>query len=200
MLNIRFLEESDALEFIRLRLEGLQNDPVAFGSSWEEEHTHTPQSVGPRLCAKPDGNFVVGAFQNQRLIGMTGFLRFDRLKTRHKGSIWGVYVTPEARGKGVARALLQSVLDRASGYAGLDQISLSVATPQDSARRLYTSLGFEVYGYEQHALKVGDLYVNEKHRLFWLKPPPERIGNATHLKGGVDSVYEVLVSEADICG
>ena len=61
MLNIRLLEESDAPEFLRLRLEGLQNDPVAFGSSWEEERTHTPESIGPRLRAVSDGNCVVGS-------------------------------------------------------------------------------------------------------------------------------------------
>jgi ribosomal protein S18 acetylase RimI-like enzyme len=175
MLNIRLLVESDAPEFIRLRLEGLQNDPVAFGSSWEEEHTHTPQSIGPRLRAIPDGSFVVGAFHDDRLIGITGFLRSDRPKTRHKGSIWGVYVTPEARGKGVARALFLFLLERARGYAGLDQISLCVAAPQDAARHLYTSLGFEIYGYEQHALKVDDTYVDEEHRVLWLKPPPQQI-------------------------
>lgn len=173
MLNIRLLEECDALEFIRLRLEGLQNDPVAFGSSWEEEQTRTPESVGPRLRAMPDGNFVVGAFQDERLIGITGFVRSDRPKTRHKGFIWGVYVTPEARGKGVARALLTSVLERARGYADLDQITLSVSVTQAPARRLYASLGFEVYGYEQHALKIGDTYIDEEHRVLWIKPPPD---------------------------
>jgi ribosomal protein S18 acetylase RimI-like enzyme len=169
MFHIRVLEESDAPEFIRLRLEGLQNDPVAFGSSWEEEQARTPESVAPRLRALSEGNFVVGAFQDDRLIGVTGFVRSERPKTRHKGSIWGVYVTPEARGKGVARAVFNAVLERARGYSGLDQITLSVSMPQTPARRLYTSLGFEVYGYEQHALKVGATYTDEEHRVLWLK-------------------------------
>ena len=171
MFNIRLLEEADALEFIRLRLEGLQNDPVAFGSSWEEEHTRTPETVAPRLRAMPDGNFVMGAFEDNRLIGVTGFVRSERPKTRHKGFVWGVYVTPDARGNGVARGLLTFLLERARGYAGLDQITLSVSVPQTPARNLYTSLGFEVYGYEQHALKIGDTYIDEEHRVFWLNPP-----------------------------
>jgi hypothetical protein len=33
-------------------------------------------------------------------------------------------------------------------------------------------LGFEVYGYEQHALKVGETYVDEEHRVLWLQEPP----------------------------
>jgi hypothetical protein len=32
-------------------------------------------------------------------------------------------------------------------------------------------LGFEVYGYEKHALKVGETYVDEEHRVLWLQEP-----------------------------
>jgi RimJ/RimL family protein N-acetyltransferase len=174
MFDVRLLTETDAPEFLRLRLEALQNDPIAFGSSWEEEHTRTPESVAPRLRSMPDGNFVVGAFNGTRLIGMTGFVRESRPKTRHKGFIWGVYVTAEERGKGVARALLTFVQERARGYAGLDQLFLSVSVPQTAARHLYTSLGFEVFGYERHALKVGDVYVDEEHRVYWIHPLASR--------------------------
>ena len=175
MFHIRVLEESDAPEFIRLRLEGLQNDPVAFCSSWEEEQSRTPESVAPRLRAVPEGNFVVGAFnEDQRLIGITGFVRQDRPKTRHKGFVWGVYVTPDERGKGVARALLTSVQERVHRYTGLEQLFLSVSVSQTAARHLYTSLGFEVFGYEQHALKIGETYINEEHRVCWLISPPTR--------------------------
>ncbi|MCW3054821.1 MAG: acetyltransferase, ribosomal protein N-acetylase [Chthonomonadales bacterium] len=174
MFHIRLLEEADAPEFIRLRLEGLQADPAAFGSSWEEEQARTPESVAPRLRAMPEGHFVVGAFQAERLIGVTGFRREEHLKARHKGFVWGVYVTAEARGKGVARALLTYVQERARSYVGLDQLFLSVSVSQTAARHLYTSLGFEVFGYEQHALKIGDTYVDEEHRVCWLIPPPTR--------------------------
>jgi len=174
MFTVRLLEEADVEEFTRLRLEELQTDPVAFGSSWEEEHTRTPESIRPRLRAMPDGNFVVGAFQEQRLIGLTGFVRSERPKTRHSGSIWGVYVTPDERGKGIARAILQAILERTRTYAGLDKITLSVSAPQIAAQRLYTSLGFEVYGYERHALKIGDQSVDEELRVHWINPPPHR--------------------------
>lgn len=172
MFTVRLLDEADVGEFMRLRLEALQTDPAAFGSSWEEEQTHTPESIAPRLRILPGGNFLVGAFHEQRLIGMAGFARATHLKARHKGSLWGVYVTASERGKGVARNLLLSLLERARGYGDLEQITLSVAVPQANARHLYTSLGFEVYGYERHALKLGDNYVDEEHRMLWIKPLP----------------------------
>jgi hypothetical protein len=43
-----------------------------------------------------------------------------------------------------------------------------VATDQLAARRLYASLGFESYGRDIHALKLGDAYVDEELMLLRL--------------------------------
>jgi RimJ/RimL family protein N-acetyltransferase len=64
-------------------------------------------------------------------------------------------------------------LHRLRGYTGLEQVGLSVSVPQEAARRLYDALGFEVYGYEKHALKVGGTYVDEEHRVLWLHGAPQ---------------------------
>ena len=53
---------------------------------------------------------MVGAFYDSRLIGMAGFYREKGLKSRHKGRVWGVYVTPEARGGGIGRKMMQALL------------------------------------------------------------------------------------------
>ena len=109
---------------------------------------------------------------DQHMVGLAGFVRHEGRKLRHKGDIWGVYVTAAARGQGMAKAMLLHMLDRLRGYSGLEQVGLSVSVPQDAARRLYDVLGFEVYGYEKHALKVGGTYVDEEHRVLWLRASP----------------------------
>jgi RimJ/RimL family protein N-acetyltransferase len=83
-----------------------------------------------------------------------------------------VYVTAAARGQGVAKAMLTRLLDHVRGYGGLGQVTLSVSVPQEAARRLYRAFGFEVYGYERHALKVGETYVDDEHMVLWVRPPP----------------------------
>ena len=49
-----------------------------------------PESVGARLRAVPEGNFLVGAFKGGQMVGQAGFIRHEGRKERHKGSIWGV--------------------------------------------------------------------------------------------------------------
>jgi ribosomal protein S18 acetylase RimI-like enzyme len=168
-MDIRIITEHDVEEFIRLRLEALTREPYAFARAPEDERSRSPESVAPRLRAVPEGNFVVGAFAGGHMVGQAGFVRSEGRKERHKGTIWGVYVTAAARGQGVAKAMLIQLLDRVRGYPGLEQVSLSVSIPQEAARRLYSTLGFEVYGYEKHALKVGETYVDEEHRVLWLQ-------------------------------
>ncbi len=50
-------------------------------------------------------------------------------------------VAPGAQGRGVGRALLRAVIDRAAGL-GIRQLVLSTQSGMDAARHLYTSVGF----------------------------------------------------------
>jgi ribosomal protein S18 acetylase RimI-like enzyme len=173
VMHIRILTEHDVAEFRRLRLEALAHEPLAFARALEDEQDLPLDTVALRLRAGPDGNFVVGAFDARQMVGQAGFTRHTGRKECHKGTIWGVYVTAAARGSGIARAMLTQILDRVRCYPGLEQVSLSVSAPQEAARRLYRALGFEVYGYEKHALKVGDIYVDDEHMVLWLQEPPK---------------------------
>ena len=73
--------------------------------------------------------------------------------------LWGVYVRPKARSAGVARRLVEAVLDHARGR--VEQVNLAVERGNMHARRLYTSLGFVEYGLEKNALKIGDRYFDD---------------------------------------
>jgi ribosomal protein S18 acetylase RimI-like enzyme len=167
-MEIRVLTANDTSAYWTIRLEALECDSEAFGSSPEEHRALTHDELAARISYDPANKFVVGVFSQKRLVGTAGFFRDKELKARHKGHIWGVYVTRDARGQGVGRKMLQAVLERATRIDGLEQILLSVGATRDAASRLYQSLGFESYGCERRALKIGDRYVDEENMILFL--------------------------------
>lgn len=171
-MEVRALGEDDAAAWWRLRLESLNAEPFAFGKSPEEHRAIAVESIAQRFREAPACDLHLGAFENGVLIGMATFLRERGAKDRHKGRIYGVYVSAAHRGHGAGRALLARIFDFASRDSTLEQILISVATTQSAARALYQSFGFEPYGIEPRALKIGDRYIDEEHRIAILRRPP----------------------------
>ena len=117
--------------------------------------------ITERFRAKEDGSFVMGAFDDGILVGVAGFRRDDRIKTRHKGMLWGVYLKQTHRGMGVAKRMLVAVIERANSNPEIRQIYLAVSPRQPAAQRLYCSLGFVEFGIEPDALKINGEYIAE---------------------------------------
>ncbi|MDQ6421747.1 GNAT family N-acetyltransferase [Paenibacillus sp. LHD-117] len=165
---IRTITQEEAESFWALRLEALQTNPTVFGSSYEEALHTSAEVVKERL--RCDGNqFVLGAYSGEnRLVGMVGFKRETSIKAKHKSFIWGMYVTPSFRQHGIGRLLMEEALRRASAMHGLDLVLLSVVTSNEGARKLYHSLGFETYGTERCALKIGGVCYDEDHMVYWI--------------------------------
>ncbi len=160
-MEIRVLVPADAAAYWEIRLEGLRDEPQAFGMSAAEFQETTVAGMEQRLREMPPLNFYLGAFDNHRLVGIATFVRETRTKDSHKGHIYGVFVTPSHRGRRIGRALIAALIERAKQQHGLEQIMLAVANTQLPAIALYRSFGFETYGTEPHALKNGDAYVDE---------------------------------------
>jgi ribosomal protein S18 acetylase RimI-like enzyme len=120
------------LETVRpLRLRALREDPDAFGSRLADEQD------------RPDADWdfwvhdSLIAFDGDTPVGMAN-LKLDG----DEAKLFGMWVAPEARGRGVAEELARALIER----AGERPITLCVAEPARAARRLYERLGFTPTG------------------------------------------------------
>lgn len=161
-LEVRRLMPADALAFRTLRLAGLEENPTAFGSSPDVASEHDLDVIGTRLDPGLE-NATFGAFDGVDLVGVLGLQRPQHAKGRHRGHVWGMYVTPEQRRAGVGRALVEAVVDHARSLEGLAWLDLGVGTANEPARALYEGFGFEAWGVERDALRVDGAPVDEAH-------------------------------------
>jgi RimJ/RimL family protein N-acetyltransferase len=148
---IRVLTADDAALYREVRLEGLQNHPEAFTSTYERESAQPLSFFADRIVSST----VFGGFRGEMLVGVAGFARQPG-KHAHKGTLWGMYVRLAARQSGLGQRLIEAVLNLARSQ--VEQIQLVVVADNQPARRLYARLGFEEYGYEKQATKYHGAY------------------------------------------
>jgi len=145
--------------------------PQAFGESADEHRAVSVAIVAARLGSASLENFVLGPFIDGQLLGTAAFFRNQTLKRKHKGKVWGMYVADSARRKGLGRALLLALLGSVRQIPDLEEVQLSVAVSQEAARRLFASFGFESYGLERRALRIGEQFVDEEYMALNLRKP-----------------------------
>jgi ribosomal protein S18 acetylase RimI-like enzyme len=156
--TIRPLTAPDVAAFRPLRLDALRLHPRAFGSAYEEEIQYTLDDLAARWPVPP--GVMLGGFVADRLVGFAGLRVEPKIKERHKGFIYTVYVDQAFRGRGLAVGLVEAAIATAR-QAGLRFVYLTVAVGND-ARRIYDRLGFRTFGIEPRGLLVDGEFVDEE--------------------------------------
>ena len=149
---IRRLGPADAAALLALRREALETEPVAFSATPADDRHRTVEAV--RESLEPGRRAaVLGAFDSAGLAGMAGVAQGQGVKRAHTALVWGMYVAPRVRGRGVGSRLLQAVIAQAREWPEVEQVQLAVTESAARARRLYESAGFREWGREPRALR-----------------------------------------------
>jgi GNAT superfamily N-acetyltransferase len=167
--QVRLLTSADAAFYRDIRLEGLKLHPEAFGSTFGRENDKPLPWFEERIAQTA----IFGAFADDALLGIAGYMTEDGPKHRHKGILWGMFVRAKAQNSGLGRRLIEAVISHASER--VEQLKLTVVNENQSAKRLYASLGFVEYGREVRGVKQDGRYHDEILMVKFLDPDMEII-------------------------
>jgi RimJ/RimL family protein N-acetyltransferase len=141
-----------------LRLRALRDDPQAFSESFQKAVAYPDERWQQRAAEGYAGkvSLMVFASEGEQLVGMMGV--FFPPHDPGMALIVGMYVVPEARGKGISKQLMAALLRELKANPGINKAALSVNKGQLAAVKLYESFGFKLVGEENTQLGDGKYY------------------------------------------
>jgi RimJ/RimL family protein N-acetyltransferase len=161
---LRRLGRGDASEYRTLMLEAYQRHPDAFTSTAAERAALPVEWWQSRVDDRPSAREMVwGCFSGDELVGVAGLSLEKREKIAHKSTLFGMYVEPGSRGFGCGDLLVQAVVRYAQTLEAVRIIQLTVSEGNTRARALYERHGFQQFGLEPFAVRVGTGWISKVH-------------------------------------
>ncbi|GLU55489.1 GNAT family N-acetyltransferase [Dyadobacter frigoris] len=148
-------------------VEGLKRHSEFFKISPQEQRP----GFFPTKCT-PHSFTLAALDENEKLMGVVSFqlLMEDRKKLAHKGELIRMYVSSENKGKNIGTILIEQLIERVkTQLPDIEQINLNVATRNETAKKLYTKLGFEHFGTERNAIKFEGKYIDDDYMSLHIK-------------------------------
>jgi GNAT superfamily N-acetyltransferase len=140
LITIRRTTAVDADRVKLIRLEALSDTPDAYGSTYPDAVV-APPSRWVEFAASVTPCYL--ALDEERPVGMASgglFPPFPQARW-----LYGMYVTPQYRGTGVAERLVRTVAEWARSE-GVDTLGLHVTITVERAKAFYEKLGFAAIG------------------------------------------------------
>lgn len=159
---VRRLVPDDAPAHRALMLEAFAHHPEAFTST-AAERAALPLAWWQARLAPASHEALFGAYDGERLAGCVGLALEQRARTRHKALLFGMYVAPDYRARGVGGRLVDAALAQARATAGVELVQLTVTERNAAALELYRSRGFVEWGVEPRAVTLDGGHVAKLH-------------------------------------
>lgn len=148
-VTVRLADYADAADAARVvaLLDSYARDPMGGGKPLSED---VRERLVPGLAAHP-GAFSLLAFAGDEALGLANCITgFSTFAARPLVNIHDMAVLPEARGKGVGKALMLAV-EAEARKRGACKITLEVLSGNDTAKGLYAALGYGDYALDPQA-------------------------------------------------
>jgi RimJ/RimL family protein N-acetyltransferase len=139
-ISIRQLTETDWLEFAQIRLKALQTDPSVFGSNYERESQMTEENWREKLRSKDNAIFLI--YENKTPIGMTCVSVDRNDETKKTALLWGSWLAPDFRGKGLSELMYQTRINWAKQQPTVEKIIVSHRASNISSKCANQKHGF----------------------------------------------------------
>ena len=147
---VRRVRATEGTQLRTLRLQALTDAPMAFGSMLADEQARPEQEWRERAATSAAGvdrvTFI--AEHGALWVGSATSLLDESTPAERTAWVVGMWVHPDVRRRGVARALLSAVATWA-GERGADVLQLHVTETNATAIGLYERLGFRASGQPQ---------------------------------------------------
>lgn len=140
-VQIRQLNEDDWREFSEIRLTALQTDPQVFGSNYERESQFTEEDWRTRLRAEDNAVFML--LDGETPIGITGAAVDRSDPTGKTALLWGSWLAPEYRGKGLSEMMYRTRIDWAKQQPAVEKILVSHRASNLSSKFANRKHGFK---------------------------------------------------------
>ena len=150
------LTPNDWEEVKQLRIESARNAPRAFGDVVEQMNSMTEENWRSLFTT---GRYFA-ARENGKLLGIVCMVRESNESTDHIVNVYSLFVTPDARRRGVGTSLLERVLTEVAD-GRTRKLRLRVDAKDDGAIALYRSMGFSEVGLLKEEMRVGDEFVDK---------------------------------------
>jgi ribosomal protein S18 acetylase RimI-like enzyme len=159
---IRIATLEDAHSLFELRLEALTRHPEAYAADIDKTAADGAEAWEKLLTdnTKTHSGTISIACAGSELIGMAGVARGHWPKTRHFGTLWGVYVKPDWRGYRIGEAIVNEIIEWATEN-DMTVIYLGVTVSEKAAIRCYSRCGFKEYGIEPKSIFYNSFYVDQ---------------------------------------
>jgi GNAT superfamily N-acetyltransferase len=171
--RVRSVGSREVEALYRLRLRALAEDPDAF-----DQTVADAQAKG----IEPLAELLAMAAQGQELVlfgevdgvpsGVVFVSRSRRPRSGHRARLWGMWVAPEVRGRGVGRALVAEAVQWCREH-GVEMVDLWVVTDHHRAIRMYERAGFRICGTARDGMRWQGVPQDE-HQMTIHLPAPGR--------------------------